>query len=105
MNKNQKLNFNEKIFIYLLLGISIFCIFAVIPAMNHDKKIISVIHKINTQGIHSLTASDDYTIAYKNFQEATIAFKTPDYIFLFMKEEAQKEYQKIIPVDIKIKII
>lgn len=105
MNENQKVTFNEKKFTYVLLGISLFSIFGVIPALNYDEKVISVIHKINTQGIHTLTASGDYTITYENFKEATIVFKTPDYVFLFMKQSAEKNYQKLLPNNINIKII
>ena len=102
---NQEQDKTEIKFIYSILGIFLFFVVAVLPAMNQEEKIMHIIGQINTQGIDSIKNNNVDVLIEKDFKETIALFKIPSYVFLFMKEETEKEYQKILPREIKIKII
>ena len=84
MNSITATDKNEIKFLYSVLFIFIFFVVAVIPAMSYDEKIISTIDQINNKGIASLNNNEKFFIE-KNNQAVTLVFKTPDYVFLFLK--------------------
>ena len=101
----------NQLFLFSLCAVMLFFLVGVIPALKFDDSVRLTVDKINATedlSFNSLSRQfksiENLTVRQVN-ENIIFEFKKPNYIFLYVNSEAEKEFKNNLPKQISVKFV
>lgn len=101
----------NQLFAFSICAVVLFFLVGVIPALKFDDNVRLTVDKINTTEdlsfkslSHEFKSIENLTVRQVN-ENIVFEFKKPNYIFLYVNSEAEKEFKNNLPKQISVKFV
>lgn len=105
------MKFKDNLFAFSLITIILFFLTGVLPALKFDDNVRLIVDKVNTSEDLSFEALNQKFKSVENLtvhqvnEKIVFEFKRPNYIFLYVNAESEKEFNNKLPTQISLKFV